>query len=353
MKMSNVINMMQHSRSQIATPHYPAAIERYEILDTPPEPAFDRFAALAAGLFNAPIALIGFRDGDRLWFKAHHGLALDPRRDTKISASAVEQRVRREHNLNFFVAAPLQTPAGHELGMLCVVDRQYRKVREHQTHHLQVLADVVVDHLEMRLAKRRAIAHAGALMDEANHRIMNSLQFVSSCLKLQTRTAGAEIVAHLTAASTRVLAVARVHGSLLRSGRAEHIQALAFLRGLCADLSQVLNIQIAVTGSDAILPASKIFAIGVITNELVTNAKKHGSAPIEVAFGSSEPGICTLRVLNDGERLSETFSLHQGSDANLGLKIVDAQVQELGGNFSAGPSPSGRGACFRVAFPVG
>ena len=54
--------------------HRLAHVRRYEILDTPPEVAFDRITALAADLFNAPIAIISFLDRDRLWFKSHHGL---------------------------------------------------------------------------------------------------------------------------------------------------------------------------------------------------------------------------------------------------------------------------------------
>lgn len=349
--MSNVINLIHHSRPQGAATHRPSAIEDYEILDTPPEPAFDRFAALAAGLFNAPIALIGFLDRDRLWFKAHHGIALSPRRGVD-TASAVRQRVQQEYNLNFFIAAPLQAPTGRELGMLCVVDRQPRRVRPQQACHLQVLADAVVDHLELRLAKRQAMARAGARMDEAHHRIMNSLQFVSSCLRLQAKAEQPEIVERLTMASSRVLAVARVHSSLLRNGRAEQIHALAFLRGLCADLAQVLDISVAVTGREAMLPASKIFAIGVIANELVTNAKKHGSAPIEVTFGG-DAGSCTLSVLNGGERLPEAFFVHPDNDAGLGMKVVADLVRELDGRLSVRPNPSGRGACFSVVFPVG
>ena len=53
----------------------PAIVDRYEILDTPPEPAFDRITALAADLFDAPISIISFLDGNRLWFKSHHGFA--------------------------------------------------------------------------------------------------------------------------------------------------------------------------------------------------------------------------------------------------------------------------------------
>jgi hypothetical protein len=52
-----------------------AAVRRYDILDTPPDGAFDRIAATAAELFDVPIGMVSIVDTDRIWFKAHHGLA--------------------------------------------------------------------------------------------------------------------------------------------------------------------------------------------------------------------------------------------------------------------------------------
>lgn len=50
------------------------ALRRYNILDTPPDGAFDRIVALAARLFQVPISIISLVDTDRIWFKAHHGV---------------------------------------------------------------------------------------------------------------------------------------------------------------------------------------------------------------------------------------------------------------------------------------
>ncbi len=50
------------------------ALRQFEILDTPPEAAFDRITRLAAQLFNVPIALVSLVDRDRQWFKSCYGL---------------------------------------------------------------------------------------------------------------------------------------------------------------------------------------------------------------------------------------------------------------------------------------
>src|SRR5690606_14741158 len=47
-----------------------AALRRYMLLDTMPEPEFDRITTLAAKLFDVPIALVSLVDRDRQWFKS-------------------------------------------------------------------------------------------------------------------------------------------------------------------------------------------------------------------------------------------------------------------------------------------
>jgi hypothetical protein len=52
------------------------ALRRYQILDTPPEPAFDRIAEMAANFFHAPMAGVSLVDEERVWFKSRIGIEL-------------------------------------------------------------------------------------------------------------------------------------------------------------------------------------------------------------------------------------------------------------------------------------
>src|SRR5690348_84136 len=51
-----------------------AALDRFDILDTEAEPAFDRVTSLAAHIFRTPIALVGFLDRERQWHKSRIGI---------------------------------------------------------------------------------------------------------------------------------------------------------------------------------------------------------------------------------------------------------------------------------------
>ncbi|OXS97884.1 hypothetical protein B7H01_00530 [Pandoraea apista] len=147
-----------------------AALRRYEILDTPPEPAFDRIVRLASYVLGAPISLVSLIDETRQWFKARQGLDVsqtprsmafcahailgddvfvvpDARADRRFSDNPL---VTGEPNIRFYAGAPLLTPEGHRLGTLCVIDRRPRTLDDEKRGLLADLSALVVDALELR-----------------------------------------------------------------------------------------------------------------------------------------------------------------------------------------------------------
>jgi GAF domain-containing protein len=52
-----------------------AALDRYDILDTAPDRAFDRITGLVRKVFDVPISTVTFVDGHRQWFKSRQGVA--------------------------------------------------------------------------------------------------------------------------------------------------------------------------------------------------------------------------------------------------------------------------------------
>jgi GAF domain-containing protein len=155
-----------------------AAVRRYDVLDTPPDGAFDRVTALAAKIFDVPIALVTIVDHDRIWFKSRYGLdGVDQiHRDPGLCASAImEDRpyvveaarsdartlanplVAGTFGLQFYAASPLRTADGHRLGTLCLIDREPRIFSPQQGEILEGLADIVMDEMELRLSTLRAL----------------------------------------------------------------------------------------------------------------------------------------------------------------------------------------------------
>ena len=66
------------------------ALRRYQILDTPPGPAFNHIAEMAANFFQVPMAGVSLVDEDRVWFKSRLGVRADQTaRDAGLCASAI------------------------------------------------------------------------------------------------------------------------------------------------------------------------------------------------------------------------------------------------------------------------
>ena len=147
-------------------------LKRYHILDTPPDGAFDNVTKLASKVFNVPIALITLVDEDRIWFKSKFGLDAvnEINRDPGLCASAILSNevylvedartdprtlsnplVAGEFGLQFYAAAPLVSTRGFRLGTICLLDKNKRLMNKDQQEQLKLMADIVMDEMEIRL----------------------------------------------------------------------------------------------------------------------------------------------------------------------------------------------------------
>ncbi|MDP9057566.1 MAG: GAF domain-containing protein [Pseudomonadota bacterium] len=346
-----------------------AAVRRYDILDTPPDGAFDRITALAARRFGVPISIISIVDEDRIWFKSHHGVPVEQiGRDPGLCASAILSNdphiladasvdarslsnplVAGDFGLRFYAGVPLTTSDGHNLGTLCIIDKEARPIEQSQIEDLKDLAAIVMDQIEMQLSARRAVSEVELMAKEIDHRVMNSLQFVSSLLSMQSRSLhDSDAVSHLQLAANRVAAVAQVHRNFYAEG-ADQTSCLTFLKRLCVDLESILGREIQVSGDEGNIPTRSVQPIGLLVNELVTNAAKHGQGLIEVRY-EIEGNQHALIVSDEGRDLPKDFDPTVASQS-LGMRVVTSLAKQLGGELTSGHRPDG-GSCFKVSFRV-
>src|SRR5260370_36953170 len=146
------------------------ALRRYKILDTPPEPAFDRIAEMAANFFRVPMAGVSLVDEDRVWFKSRVGINTEStaRGAGLCSSAMLAQGVyylrdaahdERAHGssfvadlgIRFYAAAPLRNQEGFDLGTVWVLDQQPRELASGEAEMLRALAALAVNQMELRL----------------------------------------------------------------------------------------------------------------------------------------------------------------------------------------------------------
>jgi diguanylate cyclase (GGDEF)-like protein len=170
------------------------ALDRYAILDTEAELAYDDIVRLASQICGTPIAVMGLVDAERVWLKAQTGGDAPPNCPREISFCshtilqheplvvgdlAADPRFAdgplvTEVGLRFYAGAPLVTNDGFAIGTLCALDDVPHELSVEQREALAALARQVVAQLELRrlLAISRYEANTDTLTELGNRRAL-------------------------------------------------------------------------------------------------------------------------------------------------------------------------------------
>lgn len=147
-------------------------LRRYRILDTEFEKDFDGIVELASEVCHSPIAMINLVDENRQWSKSRVGTDItESAREFSFCAHAINgddvmivtdalndprfshnPYVLNEPNIRFYAGMPIVVKSGHKLGTLCVIDRVPKTLNDRQLQDLRILANQVVNLLELRLS---------------------------------------------------------------------------------------------------------------------------------------------------------------------------------------------------------
>ena len=177
------------------------------------------------------------------------------------------------------------------------------------------------------------------LLRELQHRVMNSLNLLSSVLDLQRRhTKDADARDQLARARDRVLSIGAVYRQLYQADHAGRVEFSEFLQKLCEDSQNAYGgtrHRIEVTADPLQLSGSKAVALAVLTHELITNVMKHAYAadetgPIFVSLKKAPNGTYELRFSDRGKGLPLDFDPSKSS--SLGFKVITGTARQLGGS---------------------
>ncbi|BAU15511.1 signal transduction histidine kinase [Leptolyngbya sp. NIES-3755] len=179
-----------------------------------------------------------------------------------------------------------------------------------------------------------------ALLKEIHHRVKNNLQIISSLIYLQAQRIDDPDVRQIFKDSqSRISSMALVHDSLYRSQDFARVNLSEYVQTLTSSLfhtyrirSDTVNLVVNVDPG-VIVSLEKAIPCGLILNELMTNALKHGfigeeTGEVAVTLQNQSSQVCLI-VENGGKNLPESFELQK--IRSMGLRLVNALVDQLNG----------------------
>jgi two-component sensor histidine kinase len=203
------------------------------------------------------------------------------------------------------------------------------------------------DYKESQRGLRKALQEKEQLMKELNHRVKNNLNMVASLINLKEGDLPKGV--DLSDLQNQIDAIRTVHEKLAQTEGALSINMKSYLSDLLdagfhwPQAAEPPRVETEV--EETILPAKTAAAVGLIVNELATNAAKHGfpgtaNPRLSVAFHHDrEAAEYELTVSNSGKRFPDRISPDEPATGGLGLQLISAMVETLDGRITLQREP--------------
>lgn len=212
-----------------------------------------------------------------------------------------------------------------------------------QTDEGPMILSVILDLSERKQSEKRiqdALAQKELLLREVHHRVKNNLQVIHSLLDLQAlKCSDSEMVGMLRDSQNRVRSMSLIHQTLYQSQNFAQVDFQRFLGELLPRLTEAYGsasgkVTIDIQANDVKLPINEAIPCGLIVNELVSNALKHGfsqrnEGTIQVVIRQLDDQQVQLSISDDGQGIAEDLDLLL--TGSLGLQLVNLLTSQLHG----------------------
>lgn len=216
----------------------------------------------------------------------------------------------------------------------------------------------ITDRKQSEARLNQSLREKETLLQEIHHRVKNNLQVISSLLDLQSlRIQDPVMLAIFQESQHRVRAMALIHEKLYQNHDLNRINLADYIQTLTAYLFQSYNTDNRVAlhlnlDHTITLDVSLAIPCGLIINELVTNALKHGfpngyRGVIQLQLYRTPTNFLHLMIANDGATFPQNLDLRHTS--SLGLQLVNSLVQQLKGTLQLDQQRDSR---FTIEFPL-
>lgn len=217
------------------------------------------------------------------------------------------------------------------------------------------LLGIAIERQQADARLQEAHDHEALLTREMSHRVKNSLSSVVGLQRVQARGSDSVDVKNaLENAAMRVASIAEVHDHLWRGSKVGFVNLADFLGNLCNNLQSSAPEHVLRCHSDPItISADKAIPLGLLVNELVTNAVKYAyiDGPGVISVDAREiDGHLLVEISDEGMGLPDEFDIGQPRKS-LGFRVISGLVKQLMGELRIAKNIP-RGALFKIKFPL-
>jgi PAS domain S-box-containing protein len=215
--------------------------------------------------------------------------------------------------------------------------------------------------LKSEQALRESLREKEILLQEIHHRVKNNMQVIASMLGIQKMQITDPLAKRVFSQSQdRIRAMAMVHESVYQSGSFNHIQFDEYVRTLCSAIYRSYcesphKVKMLVQVQPASIGLNEAVPLGLVLNELVTNAFKHAFPPgaegeVRIEGRLLPSADLELIVSDNGVGFPPDLEVADAS----GLYMVRGLVeQQLKGSINMDALKNGQGAKVEVCFKTG
>ncbi len=183
---------------------------------------------------------------------------------------------------------------------------------------------------------KQAVADKDMLLREIDHRVRNSITLIAGLLSMQGRTSQSnEVKQAMDVASARLFAVARIHERLYKGKEIGIVEFGTYLEEICRDLRTSLSssgMTMAIKTTECDLSVDQAIPLGLIANELVTNAFKHCDDSEAIISVDLECHATTLTLTVSDTGVGMPGDYNPLIKTGLGMKVIDTLVRQLSGS---------------------
>tara|TARA_R110002051_G_scaffold63765_1_gene116012 strand:- start:615 stop:2030 length:1416 start_codon:yes stop_codon:yes gene_type:complete len=215
------------------------------------------------------------------------------------------------------------------------------------TKTLLLAMEDVTERRRLEVERDQALDQSNRLLEELNHRVMNSMAMIGSVISMEVRElSDDESKAAFARMRHRIEAIGTLYRTLSRTAAIDSVMAHDYLGAIVKDTVAAMEaspgaVELEISIDEIPLSTRIAIPLGLITNELVTNSLKY-------AYSDRDGGKFGLRVVSkkdcvevsiwdDGSGIDDSARI----DSGLGQLLVDAFVEQLEGVMRRSSGPTG------------